>query len=141
MKKLLIFAATGMLLFSGCRDIVKVNGKPCEMLFESEEKELQAIALATLQHNLGKKNVVEPEEYRMAVATQPQCEIHYYADLIGRAEYTWEFPTRKTTVVIQGEFLNPKQRIVFLSIQPKQPDVIDTTRKIPKNAPIYQKKK
>ncbi len=138
MKKFLFSAVfAGIALLCGCRSTVHVNGKLCKMLYDDELKELQAIAIATLKHNLGKNNLITPQEYRSALRTEPKRKINYFADLTGRAEYTWNFPTRTTTVVIQGEFLNAKQRLVFLSIDPKQPAVIDNTHKIPKNAPVF----
>ncbi|MCQ2353301.1 MAG: hypothetical protein MJ033_07475 [Victivallaceae bacterium] len=138
MKKISLFAGLlGIALLCGCRNIVHVNGKPCKMLYDSEEKQMQAIAVATLQHNLGKNNLITPSEYKIALQTEPKCKINYFSDLIGRAEYTWDFPTRTTTVVIQGEFLNAKQRLVFLSVNPKQPAVIDNTHRLPKNAPVF----
>ena len=141
MKRIGFFGVMfGMLCIAGCRGTVTVDGNHYSMLRQSEIDELKAIARATLKHNQDKAQIVTAEECRRAMATEPAVKIEYFGDLAGNARFTWDFPERRTTVLIRGEFLNSKKRLVAVGIDPVRPKVIDTTHKLPENAPIVNEK-
>ena len=129
-----------MILSGGCRSTITVDGKKYSMVTDREMAEMLSAARFTLQNNLNNPKVITPDEFQSAKFTEPHCKVDYFGDMLGTARFTWDFPTRKTTVMIRGELNNPRNRLIAVSIVEKLPPVIDTTHSIPADAPIWQKK-
>ncbi len=142
MKKMMLSGLTlGIaLLLCACRSTVTVNGQKFAMVTDSEKEEMLTVARLTLRNNLNNPNVITVDEYQSARVTEPLCKIDYFGDLLGTARFTWDFPNRKTTVMIRGELTNPKNRLIAVSIVDKLPPIIDTTNQVPANAPVWKLK-
>ena len=109
---------------SGCAPRVVVNGNSYVALTSEEESMLKAIALKTLENNVGRS--IRESEFRFAKANDPTLIIDYSGDRYGDARVSWQMPTRKITLVFKGELLSDHMECLMQTVD-NQPELIDFT--------------
>ena len=141
MKRILFYIPLMLLVvLTGCRSTIKVNDKSFYMLRDSEIDELISTARYTLRVNSSKQKIITDSELRYALNNQPDVQIEYFGDCLGNARISWQFPERKTTVLFRGELNNEHNRFIAVSLQEKQPEVIDASGLLPSNSGVLKNK-
>ena len=126
-----LFAILVLIVLTGCRNQIEVDGQHYDMLNEREISEIVAFARVTLEHNSPK--LVRPSELAEIKSKEPEFKINYRGDCYGDAAVIWDLADRKYEVVVDGVLneTSPLKRNMMLRVMKKFPDdaVVDFSKR------------
>lgn len=124
MRFTVFFLLISLLGLCGCNSgKVLINGEWTEVLSPREEQ----ILIGTARATLAKNKRLTAQEREFIKRQEPELKIRYTGDRTGDANFIWQMPDKRVTLLMRGTFFSHTAQWV-MKVYNKGPEVLDFSK-------------